>query len=122
VWVRFSTGPCSFYTFRQDPAFNRTCTIGSPSSGEIAAAPLAQESRGESIVICRCEEVRLETGPTALAATPYSFGSGRSVRTDTFIETNARRTEVHRADTWSVTQPGPRGTVTCQSYLLAAGV
>jgi hypothetical protein len=52
----------------QSPVGNRTYAIGSRSSGEIAAVPFASESHGESMVVCCCEEVRLETGPTQSGA------------------------------------------------------
>jgi hypothetical protein len=62
---------------RRSPVGNRTYAIGCPSSGEIAAAPFAPESRGESMVVCGYEGVRLETGPAPLAP----FVSCRTVRT-----------------------------------------
>jgi hypothetical protein len=84
LWRGRPAGDCSFYILRPEPAFNRirpagnrTYRTGSFSSGEIAAAPFAPQSHGESIVVCRYEEVRLETGPTPSAP----FISGRNVKT-----------------------------------------
>ena len=62
---------------RRSPVGNRTYGVGRPSSGEIAAAPFAPESHGESMAVCRCEEVRLETGPTESSP----FVSCRTVKT-----------------------------------------
>jgi hypothetical protein len=61
---------------RRSPFGNRTYAIGSPSSGEIEVVAFAPESHAESKVVCCCEEVRLETGPTPLAP----FVSCRTVK------------------------------------------